>query len=188
MSRVIDVPLSVTAIQQVIDELNDRTFYSRLANAILNRLTQIGIEKARIKFANAKYAGELKPVDITATVNGNKAEIKAHGEQVLFIEFGTGVRYENPHMLEYDFYAGSYGDGHGHDPWGWWYWGSPQPNDPEDTEVAKRFDKDRNVKKEREGWMHTYGNPANMPMYETQKELEGELINIVREAWNDIQA
>ncbi len=186
MSRVIDIPLSVTAIQRVIDELNDKTFYSRLANAILNRLTQIGIEKARIKFANAKYAGELKPVDITATVSGNKAEIRASGEQVLFIEFGTGIKYETPYMEEYGFFAGMYGNGRGNDPWGWWYRGTPQDNDPPDTEIAKRFRKDGSVK-ERPGWMHTHGNPANMPMYETQKELEGELVNIVREAWNDLQ-
>lgn len=184
MSRVIDVPLSVTAIQRVIDELNDRTFYSRLANAILNRLTQIGIEKARIKFANAKYAGELKPVDITAIVNGNKAEIKAHGEQVLFIEFGTGIKYETPYMEEHGFFAGSYGQGKGINEQGWWYQGVPQPNDPDDTDVS-RWTRTGRFKP---GLMHTYGNPANMPMYETQKELEGELVNIVREAWNDIQA
>ena len=173
--------LEITGLDEFIRDIQDQRFWDALGQAILIRLHDIGLEKAQLKFANIQYAGTLAWVDITAQVTGNTAEIRASGFQVLFIEFGTGIRYENPHMEDFGFFAGSYGQGKGVNEQGWWYRGTPQPNDPPDTTRSRWSNTGTPI-------MHTYGSPANMPMYETQKELEDELVNIVREALNDTKA
>ena len=51
------------------------------------------------------------------------------------------------------------GKGHWNDPKGWWY------------------------SNEDGSGHHSYGNPPNMPMYNTVKELEQELERVVREVF-----
>ena len=63
---------------------------------------------------------------------------------------------------------GEYGQGHGKQS-SWGYYGDPGTNG-----VVK-------MKKDGSTVVITHGNPANMPMYETVKELEAMLPDLVKE-------
>lgn len=184
MRKVIPIGLSVSSIdkaQKEILEISER--WEKVAKTVLNELAKRGYDKASVKFLKVIYAGDVGQIDISTEVTGKDVTIRAKGEKVLFIEFGTGIKYENPHMKDFGFAAGMYGKGQGKNPHGWFYKGQPTNSDPSDTEPAIRRRKDGSTY-ESTSVMHTFGSPANMPMYETQKELEDELSEIVREAWN----
>lgn len=181
MPRVIPIGLSVSSIskaQKEISEIFER--WEKVASAVLEKLAQRGYDKATVKFGNSIYAGDKGQIDITTEIEGNTLTIKASGEKVLFIEFGTGIRYENPHMEDFGFAAGMYGQGKGNNPQGWWYEGSLGDNPPRDTEVSRWS----RTGKFNPRLIHTFGSPANMPMYETEKELIDEIRDIVMEVWN----
>lgn len=92
-------------------------------------------------------------------------DVAAEGDSVLFIEFGTGVKYTSePHPLaeEYGMIRGEYGEGRGANPKGWLYKG-----------VAGNSDAQPSTKVP--GLMHTRGNPASMAMYNAGQLLEQEI-------------
>ena len=97
----------------------------------------------------------------------------AVGKAVLFIEFGTGVTYpdDHPEAEELGMKRGEYGQGHGKQH-SWGYYGDPGTNG-----VLKE-------KKNGGFVVITHGNPANMPMYETVKELQDQLTGIAKEVFS----
>lgn len=97
----------------------------------------------------------------------------AVGKAVLFIEFGTGVTYpdDHPEAGELGMKRGEYGQGHGKQQ-SWGYYGEPGTNG-----VLKE-------KKNGGFVVITHGNPANMPMYETVKELQDRLTEIAKEVFS----
>ena len=94
-------------------------------------------------------------------------------EPTLFIEFGTGVTYpdDHPEAEELGMKRGEYGQGHGKQH-SWGYYGDPGTNG-----VLKE-------KKNGGFVVITHGNPANMPMYETVKELQDRLTEIAKEVFS----
>lgn len=97
----------------------------------------------------------------------------AVGKAVLFIEFGTGVTYpdNHPEARDCNMKRGEYGQGHGKQQ-SWGYYGEPGTNG-----VLKE-------KKNGGFVVITNGNPANMPMYETVKELQDRLTEIAKEVFS----
>lgn len=97
----------------------------------------------------------------------------AVGKAVLFIEFGTGVTYpdNHPEARDRNMKRGEYGQGHGKKR-SWGYYGEPGTNG-----VLKE-------KKNGGFVVITHGNPANMPMYETVKELQDRLTEIAKEVFS----
>jgi hypothetical protein len=82
--------------------------------------------------------------------------VMANGQAVLFIEFGSGL-IGFGHPEPHGMGPGTYpGKGHWNDPNGWYY---------------------AHGKK-------SHGNPPNMPMYTTVKELEQELERMVKEVFD----
>ena len=163
MSRKrIVVPLSESGIQKIQDEL---TVYRKLqeekARELAERLASLGATVASIRFSRAVYTGQ-KDVDVTVEEMPNGYKVKADGESVLFIEFGSGVTYGygHPEAGEFGMGPGTYPDGKGHwdDPKGWYL--------PKSA-----------------GGGHTFGNPPAMPMYEARKAIEQELPRIVKEVF-----
>lgn len=162
-SRKIVVPLSVSGIQKLQDELKEyRHWQKEKAAELTERLAMLGASVAFIRFSRAVYTG---PKDAAVTVEAvpNGYRVKANGESVLFIEFGSGITYGSghPEAQEFGMGPGTYPDGKGHwdDPNGWYL--------PKDK-----------------GGGHTYGNPPAMPMYEARKAIEQELPRIVREVFS----
>ena len=163
MSRKkIVVPLSESGIQKIQDELMVyRKWQEEKARELAEHLAALGATVASIRFSRAVYTGQ-KDVDVTVEALPNGYKVKADGESVLFIEFGSGVTYGygHPEAGEFGMGPGTYPDGKGHwdDPKGWYL--------PKSA-----------------GGGHTFGNPPAMPMYEARKAIEQELPRIVKEVF-----
>lgn len=167
-SRKISVPLTTAGIEQLIREVKEyETWIQRKAQELAERLAQYGFNYARIEFARAQYDGERGKIDISVERRSgkNRYAVVASGEEILFIEFGTGVRYGygHPDAAKYGMGPGTYpippGKGHWNDPGGWY------------IPLEK-------------GGRHTYGNPPNMSMFRTGKELHSVLERIARDVFS----
>ena len=162
MKKVI-VPLSVSGIERLQKAVDEYQKWQEQKTAeLLDRLVMLGASTASIRFARATYTG-LKDATVTVEPIANGYVIKAEGQSVLFLEFGSGIRYGSghPENAEYGMGPGTYPDGKGHwdDPKGWW--------------LPKN-----------KGGGHTYGNPPAMAMYEARKSIEQELVRIVKEVFS----
>lgn len=174
MSQTINVPLSIPAYDSLIRKIEDLgNWQSDRAIVFVDRLAQEGMEIASIKFSQAVYDG-TNDVSVTVEPRGNNVRaVVATGGATLFIEFGTGVTYpdDHPEAGELGMKRGEYGQGHGKQH-SWGYYGDPGTNG-----VLKE--------KKNGGFVAiTNGNPANMPMYETVKELQDRLTEIAKEVFS----
>lgn len=174
MSQTINVPLSIPAYDSLIRKIEDLgNWQSDRAIVFADRLAQEGMEIASIKFSQAVYDG-TNDVSVTVEPRGNNVRaVVATGGATLFIEFGTGVTYpdDHPEAGELGMKRGEYGQGHGKQH-SWGYYGDPGTNG-----VLKE-------KKNGGFVVITHGNPANMPMYETVKELQDRLTGIAKEVFS----
>lgn len=174
MSQTINVPLSIPAYDSLIQKIEDLgNWQSDRAIVFADRLAQEGMEIASIKFSQAVYDG-TNDVSVTVEPRGNNVRaVVATGGATLFIEFGTGVTYpdDHPEAGELGMKRGEYGQGHGKQH-SWGYYGDPGTNG-----VLKE-------KKNGGFVVITHGNPANMPMYKTVKELQDRLTEIAKEVFS----
>ena len=174
MSQTISVPLSIPAYDSLIRKIEDLgNWQSDRAIVFADRLAQEGMEIASVKFSQAVYDG-TNDVSVTVEPRGNNVRaVVATGGATLFIEFGTGVTYpdDHPEAGELGMKRGEYGQGHGKQH-SWGYYGDPGTNG-----VLKE-------KKNGGFVVITHGNPANMPMYETVKELQDRLTEIAKEVFS----
>lgn len=174
MSQTINVPLSIPAYDSLIRKIEDlENWQSDRAIVFADRLAQEGMEIASVKFSQAVYDG-TNDVSVTVEPRGNNVRaVVATGGATLFIEFGTGVTYpdDHPEAGELGMKRGEYGQGHGKQH-SWGYYGDPGTNG-----VLKE-------KKNGGFVVITHGNPANMPMYETVKELQDRLTEIAKEVFS----
>lgn len=174
MSQIINVLLSIPAYDSLIRKIEDLgNWQSDRAIVFADRLAQEGMEIASIKFSQAVYDG-TNDVSVTVEPRGNNVRaVVATGGATLFIEFGTGVTYpdDHPEAGELGMKRGEYGQGHGKQH-SWGYYGDPGTNG-----VLKE-------KKNGGFVVITHGNPANMPMYETVKELQDRLTEIAKEVFS----
>lgn len=128
----------------------------------VSRLAEIGLSTAIYLFHMADYDG-TNDVVVTMNQRGDKATIMAQGQTVGFIEFGTGVKYREWDSSNTEYTPpphGSYGKGHGKQPWGWWF----VPNE--------------GVKAQ-----HTYGNPPAEAMLTARDNMVMYVAQIAREVW-----
>lgn len=174
MSQTINVPLSIPAYDSLIRKIEDLgNWQSDRAIVFADRLAQEGMEIASVKFSQAVYDG-TNDVSVTVEPRGNNVRaVVATGGATLFIEFGTGVTYpdDHPEAGELGMKRGEYGQGYGKQH-SWGYYGDPGTNG-----VLKE-------KKNGGFVVITHGNPANMPMYETVKELQDRLTEIAKEVFS----
>ena len=174
MSQPITIRLSERGIDRLIREAKRWRDWQRERIAVfLDRVAQEGMEIASVRFERAVYDGTN---DISVRVESRGEETRAvvaTGMATLFIEFGTGVTYpdNHPEAVELGMRRGEYGQGHGKQR-SWGYYGDPGTNG-----VLKE-------KKNGGAVVITHGNPANMPMYETVKELQDRLTEIAKEVFS----
>ena len=172
--KTVKVPLSQRGIDTLLREIESYTVWLKERSQILlDRLAQAGVEVASARFAKAAYDGTNDASVSMETRSEGVRAIVAVGASVLFIEFGTGVTYpdNHPQAAELGMKRGEYGQGHGKQS-SWGYYGDPGTNG-----VVK-------MKKNGSTVVITHGNPANMPMYETVKELEAMLPELVKEVFS----
>lgn len=173
MRRIVSVPLSVKGIDQMIEAVDQyRRWLLEKSEQLVERLAGEGFQIASAKFTQAAYDGTNDTaVSVESRGTGVQAVV-AVGASTLFIEFGTGVTYpdNHPEAATNGMARGSYGKGRGKQQ-SWGYYGDPGTS----GRVIRSTEKGELV--------ITRGNPANMPMYETVKELESRLPGIVREVF-----
>lgn len=160
---IINVELSEASIDKAIRKLEA---YSKSlddkAKELCERLADMGALYAEWNFSGVLYAGDIDYHITVEPGEGNTYYIKADGQTVLFMEFGTGIRHGHGHPLESEFGmgAGTYpGQKHALDPKGWWF-----------GEKGNRT--------------HTYGNAPGMPMYNAAKDLRREILQVAKEVFN----
>lgn len=172
--KTVKVPLSQRGIDTLLREIESYTVWLKeRSQVLLDRLAQAGFEVASARFAKAVYDGTNDASVSLETRSEGVRAVVAVGASVLFIEFGTGVTYpdNHPQAAELGMKRGEYGKGHGKQS-SWGYHGDPGTNG-----VVK-------MKKDGSTVVITHGNPANMPMYETVKELEAMLPDLVKEVFS----
>lgn len=172
--KTVKVPLSQRGIDTLLREIESYTVWLKeRSQVLLDRIAQAGFEVASARFAKAAYDGTNDASVSMETRSEGVRAVVAVGASVLFIEFGTGVTYpdNHPQAAELGMKRGEYGKGHGKQS-SWGYYGDPGTNG-----VVK-------MKKDGSTVVITHGNPANMPMYETVKELEAMLPDLVKEVFS----
>jgi len=155
MKRRYNIELSDKEIKELRQGLNDfNKWLKQKSEELCKRLADLGVTKAELYFSQAIYDG-VYDYEIHAEKCAGGYAVKASGEKILFIEFGSGlIGYGHPEVQNMG--PGTFpGKGHWNDPKGWYY------------EHGKK----------------SHGNPPNMPMYKSVKELEQELERVVKEVF-----
>lgn len=143
------------------------------AQELAKALADKGLDVAKVRFANAQYAGS-NDVSCRVEQNENTCTIVADGKAVAFIEFGTGVMHSA--------YGGELPDGVGeHGTYGkengkhkrWYYYGeSGNAGTP-----VKEVDGKGQLN-------YTSGNDAAMAMWGAVEEMASQVEATWREVWN----
>lgn len=127
----------------------------------VRRLKELGVSVATTGFSLADYDG-VNDVLVTETQGGNRALVIAYGEAVGFIEFGTGVKFQEYSSAGLEFTPpehGTYGKGKGTNPKGWWFNQGPGNS------------------------RHTYGNPPAEAMLTARNTMIEQVTKIAREVF-----
>lgn len=150
-----------------------KTTLNKKAQEFAKALADKGLDVAKVRFANAQYAGS-NDVSCHVEQNGAACSIIAEGKSVAFIEFGTGVMHSA--------YGGELPNGVGeHGTYGkengkhkrWYYYGDPgNAGTYVDTVPGK-------------GQLnYTSGNEPAMAMWGAVEEMASQVEATWREVWN----
>lgn len=170
----IKVRLSNAGLRDAERQIQEyKTTLNKKARALAFRLSWLGLEVAKVRFANAEYAGS-NDVSCRAEQNGNTCTIIAEGKAVAFIEFGTGAHHNGyggelpPGVGAH----GSYGKGQGANR-RWYYYGDPG----NDGTPVKQVDGKGQLN-------YTDGNEPAMAMWGAVEEMASQVEATWREVWN----
>lgn len=155
--------LGTASIDAAIKELKTyQRDIDRKVKALIDAMIQYGEDYA----INA--VGHVRTGETLTSVKGYRkgtVGVIVAGGNAIWLEFGTGVKHNgpaggspHPKGKELGMTIGGYGDGHGADPGGWWYY-------------------------DETGLKHTYGIEANMFMYKTAQELQRVFPELAREVF-----
>ena len=155
------------------------------AEELVRKLAKLGLTEAQIKVSESPMGmGVTVSCDIKREAVDTSAMLMMVGPVkesekyppfyvALAIEFGTGITYNkliHPYEAQMEMGPGTYGQGKGLNPEGWWYWRD-----------SGESDENGNPKGE---FVHTYGMQATMPMYSATLEMQRQIADIAREVFN----
>ena len=172
--KVIKIRLNKTDLNLAIKEVKAyKKWLSDKTEEFIKTLANEGLEIMSVKFSQAIYDGTNDVSCQIEQTEKSKVALVAIGNAVLFIEFGTGVKYpdNHPEAAVNGMIRGEYGKGKGANPNGWRYVGEAGTNGVLSPNARKK------------SVIHTYGNPANMCMYQTIRELENRFEEIARRVY-----
>lgn len=161
--KIVINPLDKASIDEAVRMVREyQKDFARKEKEFTRRLAEIGVRVASSGFATADYDGR-NDVTVALEKTPDGYAVVARGETVGFIEFGTGIRnreWDNTGMEYTPPRHGTYGKGHGKQPYGWWFY----PNQGSSA-------------------VHTYGNPPAEAMRLARDEMVEKAIQIAREVW-----
>lgn len=170
----IKVRLSDAGLRDAERQIREyKTTLNQKAQELARALADKGLDVAKVRFANAEYAGS-NDVSCRVEQNGNTCTIIAEGKSVAFIEFGTGVSHsayggELPAGVGEH---GTYGKGNGQHK-RWYYYGeSGNAGTP-----VKQVDGKGQLN-------YTSGNEPAMAMWGAVEEMASQVEATWREVWN----
>lgn len=170
----IKVRLSDAGLRDAERQIQEyKTTLNQKAQEFAKALADKGLDVAKVRFANAQYAGS-NDVSCRVEQNGNTCTIVAEGKAVAFIEFGTGVLHtayggELPDCVGKH---GTYGKGNGQHK-RWYYYGeSGNAGTP-----VKQVDGKGQLN-------YTDGNEPAMAMWGAVEEMASQVEATWREVWN----
>ena len=150
-----------------------KTTLNQKAQEFAKALADKGFDVAKVRFANAQYAGS-NDVSCRVEQNGNTCTIVAEGKAVAHIEFGTGVSHSayGGELPDGVGEHGTYGKGNGQHK-RWYYYGeSGNAGTP-----VKQVDGKGQLN-------YTSGNDAAMAMWGAVEEMASQVEATWREVWN----
>lgn len=170
--------LQITGLDSTLRYLKRlRSDLDKKQKEMLQRLSEIGLEDARLGFMTAVYDG-INDVSCHVEWDGNICYIVAEGEKVLFIEFGSGISYFEHPRQDLVSPHGTFGQGKGANSSGWVYRGEMGTYPTEASFIPK--DRQGNPKP---GLVRTKGNPPARAMYDAGEKIETMIIQIAREVF-----
>lgn len=168
----IKISLDKASVNKAIQQV--REFKERLhrKNEIFaHRLAEMGARDINTQLqAISGMIPHDEPIGTAYIENTNlysavRLKIVVASSMILFVEFGTGIKYagtQNPKAGELGMGPGTYpGKGHWDDPNGWSY---------QDASGV---------------WHHTYGIRAQMPMYNASQKMIGQVLGLAKEVFHD---
>lgn len=168
--KKIKVPLTQKGIDNLIKEIRAyQKWLTDCTKQFIDELGKQGVDVASAKFDKAVYDGS-KDVSVHVETRENGIAIVAIGQSVLFIEFGTGVRYADNHPQKPAGIAarGTYGKGHGKQQ----TWGFNGEDLGSNGKFATVRTKNGDIAEKIPHIVLTHGNPANASMYNTIKDIK----------------
>lgn len=170
MAKVIDIDiLNPSSIEDAIRQIEEyEKSLQRKCEELCNRLIEVGIPVINARIGQAQGDSSKQnsiAFDIQKDGSVTKAIIKLTGEDILFIEFGAGIYYNNgaahPRASALGYGVGTYpGQTHAINPGYWWY---------KDDDESLHFSR---------------GTEATMPMYSAMMEMKNNLLSIATEIFN----
>lgn len=203
----IRIRVSPNAVRRVADEIGaEIDKLNRFSREFAGALADAVAERAQENFEYAAYDGVNDARVYVNQDKRNRYTVVAEGQSVPFIEYGTGVEYNEPYPGDVPArFSGRYGKGHGEEGRWWFEWrpgvetSGPDGNvfntsrlapkiafeydDPETgrTHVDWDYEYDENAERKRvyRTWVFTRGNAPNACMYDAFKAT-------IEEDFNDI--
>lgn len=171
-----EIGIDGSGIDELIRATDDyRKSLESKMQEFVERLAKYGVTVANAGFESAIYDG-TNDFGVSFEERGETTRaVVATGAAVLFVEFGTGIRYPDNHPDKPAEVSarGTYGHGLGKLEGGWRY--------PAENGAGSNGEADAS----HPGYLHTYGNPANMPMYNARKAVEEDFEKIAREVFDN---
>jgi hypothetical protein len=161
--KQIKFSLSPTSIQQAIKEIQAyKQSLPAKCQLLVRALAEHGYNISHSVLAEHQFTGQTLASLRIEDMSSDKIRmaIVIEPSAILFLEFGSGVKYSatvNPKSAEFGYGVGTYpGQKNAFNPGGWWYLG-------DDGE-----------------YHHSYGIEAAMPMYKAEKAIIDDIGMIVK--------
>lgn len=166
-AKTVTVDLGKYGIDKIHKEIDEYLLWLETsAEKFCHELAKEGVSIASVEFSNAEYDG-TNDVSVKYEIKNDKEYlVVATGNATLFIEFGAGVFNPDGHP-EQMYERGTYGRGKGKNK-SWTYYGDTGTNG-----VAIRDSVKGQV-------VRTRGNPSQMCMYKTVRQIEERFEEIAR--------
>lgn len=141
------------------------------------QLADLGLQTAKAVLQQHIFTGETigsLRIEVNEAGTVTRLRIVVESSAILFLEFGAGIKYSgtiNPKAAEMGYGPGTYpGKGNWDNPNGWWF-----PTD--DPRLIRYTDKSG------QGWGHSYGIEAAMPMYNATVAMRQGIAKIAKEVF-----